>query len=46
MGDDPPFVGMAVKVTEVPSHTGFTDGTINILTGRPGIIVIEDVSAT
>ncbi len=34
------MVGVAVKVTEVPAHTGFADGAIETLTGRFGFTVI------
>jgi hypothetical protein len=32
--------GVAVKVTEVPAHTGFAEGAIETLTGRFGFTVI------
>ena len=32
-GDDPPFEGVAVKVTCVPVHTGLPEGTIEMATG-------------
>ena len=39
-GAAPPLVGVAVKVTEVPAHTGLADGAIVTLTGRFGLTVI------
>jgi hypothetical protein len=36
----PPFAGVAVKVTDVPAHTGFNDAAIDTLTGRFGLTVI------
>jgi len=33
-GVDPPLVGVAVNVTEVPAQTGFADAAIATLTGR------------
>ena len=33
-GEVPPLVGVAVKVTDVPAHTGLTDAPIDTLTGR------------
>jgi hypothetical protein len=36
----PPFVGVAVNVTEVPAQTGFNDAAIDTLTGRFGLTVI------
>ena len=39
----PPLVGVAVKVTEVPEHTGLADAEIETLTGRFGLTVIEIV---
>jgi hypothetical protein len=33
-------MGVAVKVTEVPEHTGLEDAAIEILTGRFGFTVI------
>ena len=43
MGVEPPLVGVAEKVTEVPVQTGFPDGEIKTLTGRLALtlIVIE-----
>ena len=38
-GDDPPFVGMEVKVTEVPAQTGFAEGAIETLTASSGLTV-------
>lgn len=40
----PPFVGVAVKVTDVPEQTGFTEGEIERDTGRLGLIVTDDVA--
>ena len=34
---------MAVKVTEVPAHTGLADGAIETLTGKFGLTVIVTV---
>jgi hypothetical protein len=34
------LVGVAVKVTEVPEHTGLADAAIETLTGRFGFTVI------
>ena len=45
-GVAPPFVGVAVKVTVVPEQTGFAEGAIAMLTGRLGLIVIDDVATT
>ena len=42
----PPFVGVAVKVTDVPEQTGLAEGAIKMLTGRPGLIVTDDVAVT
>ena len=39
----PPFVGVAVKVTEVPEHTGLADAAIETLTGRFGFTVMVTV---
>ena len=36
----PPLVGVAVKVTELPEHTGFTEAPIVTLTGRFGFTVM------
>ena len=40
---NPPFVGVAVKVTGSPEQTGFADATMVTLTGRglAAVIVIE-----
>ena len=32
---------MAEKVTKVPAQHGFTDGTINTLTGKLGLTIID-----
>jgi hypothetical protein len=42
-GVDPPFVGVAVNVTEVPEQTGFADGATETLTGRIGFTVMVTV---
>jgi hypothetical protein len=39
IGVDPPFVDVAVKVTEVPEHTGLTDASIIIPTGGFCVVV-------
>ena len=39
----PPFVGVAVKVTEVPEQTGFADAATDILTGSNGFTVMVTV---
>ena len=39
-GDVPPFTGVAVKVTDVPAHTGLADAPIVTLTGRIELTVI------
>ena len=36
----PPFVGVAVKVTEAPAQTGFWDGDTLTLTGCKGLTVM------
>ena len=36
----PPLTGVAVKVTEVPAHTGFADAAIVTLTASNGLTVI------
>ena len=33
----PPFVGIAVKVTGLPTQNGFAEGEIVMLTGRSGL---------
>ena len=43
----PPFVGVAVKVTEVPVHIGFADTEIETPTGICGftvIVIVLDVA--
>ena len=35
------MVGVAVKVTEVPEHTGFAEGPIETLTGRFGFTIMD-----
>jgi hypothetical protein len=35
-GEVPPFVGVAVKVTDVPAQVGLEDGTTDTLTGSIG----------
>ena len=39
----PPFVEVAVKVTEVPEHAGLADGEIDTLTGSGELTVIVTV---
>ena len=39
----PPFVGVAVKVTEVPEHTGLALADIETLTVCNGLTVMETV---
>ena len=36
----PPFVGVAVNVTELPAQNGFEDDIMDTLTGRLGLTVI------
>ena len=36
----PGFVGVAVKVTELPIQKGFEDGEMEMLTGSKGLTVI------
>ena len=36
----PPFVTVAVNVTDVPEHTGLAEATIDMLTARPGMTII------
>ena len=43
MGEDPPLVAVAEKVTEVPLQTGLFDGEIETLTGRFGLTTIVTV---
>ena len=42
-GVDPPFTGEAVKVTEVPAQTGFTEGVTDTLTGSSGFTFMVTV---
>ena len=42
-GDAPPFVGVAVKVTEVPAQTGLAEAAIDMLTGSSGFTVMVTV---
>ena len=42
----PPFVGVAVMVTDVPEQTGFAEGEIARFTGRLASIVTDDVAVT
>ena len=42
-GVDPPFVGVAVKVTEVPAQTGLAEAAIDTLTGSSGFTVIVTI---
>ena len=37
------MIGVAVKVTEVPSQTGFAEAAIETLTGCNGFTVIDTV---
>ena len=37
------MVGVAVKVAEVPAHTGFAEAAIATLTGRFGLTIIVTV---
>jgi len=39
-GPAPPLTGVAVKVTEVPAHTGLADGATVTLTGSNGLTVM------
>ena len=39
----PPLVGVAVKVTEVPAHTGLAEAAIEMLTGRLGLTVMVTI---
>ena len=46
-GAAPPFVGVAVNVTDVPAQTGFAEGETETLTGRIGftvIVIVFDVA--
>ena len=36
----PPWVGVAVNVTDVPAQTGFAEGETETLTGRLGLTII------
>ena len=36
-------MGVAVKVTEVPAHTGFAEGATDTLTGSRGFTVMVTV---
>lgn len=42
-GVDPPFTGVAVKITLDPAQTGFADGAIVILIGKSGLTIIVTV---
>ena len=42
-GVDPPLVGVAVKVTEVPEQTGFAEAATETLTGNNGFTVMVTV---
>ena len=42
-GDVPPFVGVAVKVTDVPAQTGLADAAMVTLTGSSGFTVMVTV---
>ena len=37
---DPPLVGVAVKVTEVPAQTGFAEAATDTFTGSSGFTVM------
>jgi len=39
-GVDPPFVGVAINVTETPGHTWFADATIETLTSSNGLTIM------
>jgi hypothetical protein len=39
-GEDPPFVDVAVYVTGIPWHTGFTEAAMERLTGRSVLITM------
>ena len=39
-GANPPFVGVAVNVTDVPWQTGLTDGAMDTLTGKAEVTTI------
>ena len=43
MGVDPPFVCVAVKVTEAPVQTGFAEAATETLTGSNGFTVMVTV---
>jgi hypothetical protein len=43
VGEVPPLVGVAVKVTEVPAQTGLAEAAINTLTGNSGFTVMVTV---
>ena len=36
----PPFVGVAVKITGLPAHTGFKEGVIFTETGNTGLTIM------
>ena len=41
----PPFVGVAIKVIDVPKHTGFDPDVIAILTdGVTGGVILNDIA--
>jgi hypothetical protein len=42
-GETPPLTGMAVKVTGVPSSTGFPEASMETLTGSTGFTVMVTV---
>ena len=42
-GADPPLVGVAVKVTEVPAQTGLAEAATDTLTGSSGLTVMVTV---
>jgi hypothetical protein len=47
VGELPPFVGVAVKVTDVPAQKGLADGEIDTPTGSPDdtdIVMVLEVA--
>ena len=42
-GEVPPWVGVAVNVTEFPAHMGFAEAPIDTLTARTGFTVMDRV---
>ena len=43
VGVEPPFTGVAVKVTELPVQTGFAEGLTEMLTGSRGFTFMVTV---